>query len=123
MKENIAVLGASANPDRYSYKATKLLREHGHSVFPVHPSGRPIDDTKCYRCLEEISEPLDTITLYLGERNSTPLIDAILNAKPRRIIINPGAENDELRRRCSEAGIVVQEACTLVLLHTGQYSS
>jgi uncharacterized protein len=118
---NVAVLGASTNPDRYSYKAVKLLEEMGHSVFPVHPSARPIDGTRCYASLGEIEEPVDTITVYLGERNSTPLVDQIIQAKPRRIILNPGAESDLLSRRCEEAGIQVQEACTLVLLHTGQF--
>lgn len=121
MAENVAVLGASTNPERYSYKAVMMLKEYGHNVYPVHPSARPIDSIDCYPNLEAIHEPLDTITLYLGEKNSTPLIDSIVAAKPRRIIINPGAENEELENKCRAAGIEVQEACTLVLLRTGQF--
>lgn len=121
MAENAAVLGASANPDRYSYKAVIMLKEHGHNVFPVHPSARPIDGVTCYRDLGSVPEPVDTITLYLSEKNSTPLIDDIIAAKPRRIILNPGAENDELKAKAEAAGIEVMEACTLVLLRTGQF--
>jgi len=119
--ENVAVMGASSNPERYSFKAVKLLEEYGHKVFPVHPSKHPIDGTTCYGCLEEIGEKIDTITLYLGPRNSTPLIDEIISTRPGRIIMNPGAENDELKQRCEQAGIEVQEACTLVLLKTNQF--
>ncbi|MCE5200615.1 CoA-binding protein, partial [bacterium] len=97
MSYNVAVMGASSNPERYSYKAVKLLAEHGYQVFPVHPSERPIDGVKCYASLGDIDEPLDTITVYLGEKNSTPLIDEIIAKHPRRVILNPGAENDELK--------------------------
>lgn len=121
MPENVAVLGASTNPDRYSYKAVMMLKEYNHNVYPVHPSARPIDGVVCYPDLTSVPEPLDTITLYLGEKNSTPLINEIIASKPRRIIVNPGAENDELQTRCQAAGIEVIEACTLVLLRTEQF--
>lgn len=121
MSTNVAILGASANPERYSYQAVMLLAEHGHRVFPVHPSARPIGDHPCYPSLGAIEEPLDTITVYLSVKNSTPLIEEILARKPRRVILNPGAENPELAQRCTAAGIRVQEACTLVLLRTGQF--
>lgn len=121
MEYNVAVLGASANPERYSYKAVKLLMEHGHDVFPVHPSARPIDGIKCYACLDDIVEEIDTITVYLGQANSTPLIDDIIKMNPRRVILNPGAENPELKSECEAAGIEVIEACTLVMLRTGQF--
>ncbi|MCE5323593.1 CoA-binding protein [bacterium] len=121
MKYNVAVLGASAKPERYSYKAVKLLADHGYAVFPVHPSGRPIDGLRCFPRLDAIEEKLDTITIYLGQNNSTPLIEEIIKAHPRRVILNPGAENDTLASRCKESGIEVQQACTLVLLSTGQF--
>lgn len=121
MAENVAVLGASSNPDRYSYKAVKLLTEMGHRVFPVHPSGRPIDGIACYHTLADIGEQINTITVYLSEKNSAPVVEQIIECKPRRVILNPGAESDLLTRRCEESGIEVQEACTLVLLRTGQF--
>lgn len=121
MAVTVAVLGASSNPDRYSYKAVKMLSESGYSVFPVHPSATPIDDISCFPSLAAITEPLDTITVYLSEKNSTPLIEDILAGKPRRVIMNPGAENPTLADRCRAAGIQVMEACTLVLLRTGQF--
>ena len=121
MDYNVAVLGASSNPERYSYKAVKLLAEHDYCVFPVHPSKRPIDGIQCYASLGDIGREIDTISVYMSPRNSTPLIDQIIAANPRRVILNPGTENPELRERCQEAGIEVIEACTLVLLNTGQF--
>lgn len=121
MAENVAVLGASSNPDRYSYKAVKLLDEMGYNVLPVHPSARPIDGIRCYSSLKETGSQIDTVTVYLSERNSTPIVEEIIGSKPRRVILNPGAESEPLKVRCEAEGIIVQEACTLVLLRTGQF--
>ncbi len=121
MQKNIAVLGASSNTERYSYKAVMLLDEMGYSVFPVHPSARPIDGIKCYASLGEIGEEIDTITVYLSDKNSEPILEQIIESKPRRVILNPGAESDLVTNKCEAAGIEVLEACTLVLLRTGQF--
>ncbi|HEX7515879.1 MAG TPA: CoA-binding protein [Chthoniobacterales bacterium] len=57
----------------------------------------------------------------LGEERSNPLIDEIVSAKPRRIIMNPGAESSALEAKAEEACIEVVEGCTLVMLRTGQF--
>lgn len=121
MSTTVAVLGASSNPDRYSYQAVALLSELGYRVFPVHPSARPVAGVACLPSLEAIAEPIDTITVYLSAANSSPLIDEIVRCRPRRVILNPGAENAALTTRCREAGTQVLEACTLILLRTGQF--
>lgn len=121
MKYNVAVLGASSNQERYSYQAVKLLSEHEYGVFPVHPAAKPVDGHPCFPSLGSIKEPLDTITVYLSEKNTTPLIEEIIVSGPRRVILNPDAENSTLTSRCLAAGIQVLEACTLVLIRTGQF--
>lgn len=120
-KETVAILGASSKPDRYAYKAFEMLREFGHRPVPVNPAFADILGEKCYPNLSDAPGPIDTVTLYLGPARSTPLIDEIIGAKPRRIIMNPGAENPDLAERADEAGIEVVEACTLVMLRTGQF--
>jgi predicted CoA-binding protein len=119
--ETVAVLGASPKPDRYAYKAFELLREYGHHPLPVNPAFDEILGEKCYPTVSHAPGPIDTVTLYLGEARSTPLIDEIIGAKPRRIIMNPGAENSALAAEAEKAGIEVVEGCTLVMLRTGQF--
>ena len=63
----------------------------------------------------------DTVTMYLGERNQEPWEQRILELAPKRIIFNPGAENRDFARMAEAQGIEVLEACTLVMLGTGQY--
>lgn len=119
--ENVAILGASPKRDRYAYKAFELLREYGHRPIPINPAFPEVLGEKCYPKISEAPGPIDTVTLYLGEARSNPLIDEIINAKPRRIIMNPGAENFALAEKAEEAGIEVVEGCTLVMLRAGQF--
>lgn len=119
--KTVAILGASPKPDRYAYRAMQLLREYGHRTVPINPAFDEILGEKCYPTISDAPGPIDTVTLYLGETRSSPLIDEIINARPRRIIMNPGAENSALATKAREAGIEVVEDCTLVMLRTGQF--
>ena len=118
---NVAVLGASDQPDRYSYKAVMMLKEKGHTPFPVHPRIAEIEGLRVYRTLVDIPEAVDTITVYLAPPRSGAMADEILACGARRVIFPPGAENPDLERRLKDKGIEALEACTLVMLTTGQF--
>jgi predicted CoA-binding protein len=119
--KTVAILGASPKPDRYAYQALQLLHEYGHRTLPVNPAFDEILGEKCYPRISDAPGPIDTVTLYLSEARSTPIIDEIIGVKPRRIIMNPGAENSILAATAKDAGIEVVEGCTLVMLRTGQF--
>lgn len=119
--ERVAVLGASSKPDRYSFRAVRMLDEHGHEVFPISPRGETIDGHPGYKSLGDIEPRVDTLTLYLNPTRLAPLRDEILEHAPRRVIFNPGTESDQLEQQLREAGIETIRACTLVLLSTGQF--
>lgn len=114
------VLGASANPSRYSYLALNALQSKGHDVTAIGKRTGKVGNVEIGTKEKDIMD-LDTITLYLNPLNQKPYYDYILSQHPKRIIFNPGAENKELFSLAKENGIVPQEACTLVLLSTGQY--
>ncbi len=119
--ETVVVMGASPKPDRYAYKAMEMLARFGHRAIPVNPALDEVLGEKCYGRIADVPEKIDTVTMYLGKQRSDPLTDEIIAAKPRRIIMNPGAENDALTEKAEAAGIEVEEACTLVLLQTGGF--
>lgn len=119
--ENVAVIGASEKTDRYSNKAMRMLAEHGHNPIPVAPAKKTILERIAYSTLTDVPDKLDTVTLYLGPGRQAPVIDAVIARKPRRVIFNPGAENPEAYNQLKNAGIEVVEACTLVMLKTGQF--
>lgn len=114
------VLGASTDTSRYSNKAIKLLRSHHHDVVAV---GRDEGEVAGVGIIHDIPEgdKIDTVTMYLNPVRQQVYYQKILNLKPRRIIFNPGAENLELEKLAADNGIATEEACTLVLLNTGQY--
>ncbi len=115
------MLGASPKADRYAYKAMQMLKEYGHRPVPVNPAFNEILGEKCHRSISDVPEKIDTATLYLGEARSVPLIPEILAAKPRRIIMNPGVENDTLAAEAEKQGIEVVYGCTLVMLRSGTF--
>jgi predicted CoA-binding protein len=120
-KERVVIVGASNNPERYSHRALLLLRKHGHEVVPVHPKLAEIEGIPVVADLSLIAGPVDTVTMYVGPAISSGLQDKLIALKPRRVIFNPGAENASLAEALQKAGIACEEACTLVLLNTGQF--
>lgn len=121
---NVAILGASQNPERYSFKALQSLLHKGHHVFPVNPTLESILGHRCYSSLQEIIDsevPIDTLTIYVNSEVSSNLEELILMLNPKRVIFNPGAENKELEKNLNGQGIENLEACTLVMLSTGQF--
>ena len=114
------VLGASLNSSRYSNKAVKLLRAYKHEVLAIGRDEGNIDDVKIVHAFSA-DDKIDTVTVYLNQEDQKIYYEKIVAAKPRRIIFNPGAENDELEKLARENGISTETACTLVLLNTGQY--
>lgn len=117
----VAVVGASAKPARYSNRALCMLQAGGHNPIPVSKFGLDILGLKGYSSVGAIPDPLDTVTMYLAPRHQAPVIRDILAVRPRRVIFNPGAENPHAYPALEAAGIEVVEACTLVLLSTGQF--
>ena len=117
----VVVLGASPKPWRYSNQALRLLAEQGYQVLPVHPKISSIDGLAVIHDLKAIHDKVHTLTMYVGPERSFSLIAAIVRLKPGRVILNPGAESDELETRLHEHRIPFMHACTLVLLRTGQF--
>jgi predicted CoA-binding protein len=121
--ERVAILGASDNPARYAFRALDLLTRHGHDVVLVNPQLTSVAGRPCVARLEDIDGAIDTITVYLRNELSEPLADAMLAAKPRPLIFNPGTESPVLKRTLEAARIRVQWECTLVLLNSGRFEA
>jgi uncharacterized protein len=119
-RKKTLVLGASSNPARYSYLAIQRLRAHNHPVIAIGRRTGQVADVNITK--DHLPEnDVDTITLYLNPKNQVEYYDYILDLHPRRIIFNPGTENEELMLKAKEKDIKSVIACTLVMLGTGQY--
>lgn len=114
------VLGASDNPGRYSYLAVQRLRSHGHPVVAIGKKEGMVGDVAIRKGAQE-EQGVDTVTLYLNPLHQQAYYDYILQLHPKRIIFNPGTENEDLILKARENQIQPVIACTLVMLSTGQY--
>ena len=117
----VAVLGASANPHRYSHMAIVLLKEKGFPVVPIHPALEEIQGLPVVKRLADIQHEIHTLTLYVSAKHLPQIIGEIVRLAPRRVIFNPGTESVETIEALSRSGIECVEGCTLVMLKTGQF--
>ena len=121
MKKTV-IVGASSNPGRYAQLAGRMLREYGHPIIPlgIHEGElfeEPILDIK-----EKPEIPgVDTITLYVSPKNQEGWYEYLLSLNPKRIIFNPGTENEKFMEMAEAKNIEAVTGCTLVMLRTNQY--
>jgi hypothetical protein len=119
----VAILGASPKPERYAYKAFRMLQDYHHKVVPVHPTLKELEGIPVSPSLDDITEEIHTLTVYVGPRFIGEEIDRIVRLKPGRVILNPGTESPELMAALDQVGIPYLKACTLVMLRTGQFDT
>lgn len=120
-KNTTLVIGASENTDRYSNMAVRSLLSHGYKVAAIGARKGEIHNVPIEVDTQVIQEDIDTVSLYVNPSRQAPYYDIILSLKPRRVIFNPGTENPAFMEQLKGANIEPIEACTLVMLSTGQY--
>ena len=122
LRKKTVVIGATPNPGRYAHLAANMLSQYDHEVIPMgiktgQVAGKEILNLRDKPALEGV----DTVTLYIGPQHQPEWYDYIISLSPKRIIFNPGTENDEFEKLAERSGIEATEACTLVLLRSNQY--
>jgi uncharacterized protein len=120
MTKKTMVLGVSLNPDRASFQAVKKLSDLGIETHGIGIKNGYIGNVQIIED-RPVIDKVHTITLYLNSERQKDYYSYILSLHPRRLIFNPGAENEELKNLANAHGIQTEESCTLVLLSTGQY--
>jgi uncharacterized protein len=120
MEKKTLVFGASEKPWRYSHMALQLLAAKGVPALAVGQAEGKVGQVKI-----ETGQPaytdVHTITMYVAPEHQGNLEKYLLGLQPKRIIFNPGTENRDLAGKARAEGIEVVEACTLVMLRTGQF--
>ena len=120
MMKKTLVLGASIKAYRYANKAVKKLMSKGIDAVCIGKVDGQIDGIIIH-ATKVFFKDIDTVTIYLNKKNQKDYYDYILNLSPRRVIFNPGTENKELEKILRTNGILVENACTLVLLSIDEY--
>lgn len=122
MSKRTVIIGATTNPSRYAYLAAEMLTEYKHEIVPVGIKsgvvlGKEILPIQSHPFIQDV----DTITLYIGPQHQPEHYEYLLSLKPKRVIFNPGTENSEFEKMVEDSGAEAWQACTLVLLRSGQY--
>lgn len=122
--ENVLILGASENPERYAFKAMEMLESYGHKTVLVNPRFKNIGKRECFSTISEAKASnlsIDTVTLYVNPQILVKSVDEIISLAPKRIIFNPGTEDLDIMKKFEDKKIEVIEGCTLVMLRTNQF--
>ncbi len=121
MKKTILV-GATPNSSRYAYLAATMLEEYQHDTVLLGIKKGEINGKKILDIREKpLITDVDTITLYIGPHRQPEWYNYLLSLKPKRIIFNPGTENEEFENMARQQHVEALQACTLVLLRSRQY--
>ncbi len=117
---SVLIIGASPKKERYSQKAMTLLLQLGHQVLLYHPKHSQIQGHKVINSLGDCP-PVDTITVYVNPTALSKMKEQVASLKPRRMIFNPGTEDEDLIAYFENCGIQTVQACTLVMLKTRKF--
>jgi len=119
MKKTL-VLGATPDESRYAWLAATKLMRYGHPVVLVGNKRGKVNGQAIINGQPDEKE-VDTVTLYMNPKNQESFLDYIIKLKPKRIIFNPGTENDKLIEMAEQNNIEPIIGCTLVMLSTGEF--
>ena len=120
MSKKTLVIGASTDTGRYSFLAANSLLKHQHKIELLGRTEGKIGENEI-KIGKPALDDIDTVTMYVNPKHQAEYYDYIVGLKPRRVIFNPGTENAEFEELLTENNIEPIEACTLVMLSTGQY--
>ncbi len=122
MNKKTVIIGATTNPSRYAYLAAGMLTEYNHEIVPIGLKKGEVFGKQILLINERpFVNNVDTVTLYIGPQHQPEHYDFILSLKPKRVIFNPGTENEEFEKLLETAGTETLQACTLVMLRSHQY--
>jgi uncharacterized protein len=113
-KPTVAIIGASADRNKFSNKSIHAHLAAGYEVFPVHPKEETIEGLKVYRSMLDIPVALDRVSLYLPPAIGLKVLDDIAKKGCRELWINPGAESPELMARAEGLKLNTIYACSYV---------
>jgi uncharacterized protein len=117
--QTVVVLGASDNPERYSNKAVRILKEKGFHVVPVHPTLKSVEGISVAPSLDDVAEPVDILSVYVRPEVFLPMMGSVEDMKPGRVILNPGTESPAAAMALERLCIPYHQGCTITMAQSG----
>jgi predicted CoA-binding protein len=122
-QKSVAIIGASADREKFGNKSVRAHLKRGWKVFPVNPKVDEIEGLPAYKSLLDIPEKINRISVYLPPKVSMNLLDDFKKVDPEELFFNPGAESDELMEAARAKGLPAAAACSIIDIgeHTSNY--
>lgn len=113
-RKSIAIVGASADRNKYGNKAVRAYQQMDYDVYPVNPKEELIEGLKVYKSLLDIPGSLDMVSIYLPPALGLKVLDDVAKKGCSELWLNPGSESDELIEKATDLKLNVVCACSIV---------
>ena len=112
--KTVAIIGASANRNKFGNKSVRAHLKQGWEVYPVNPKGGEVEGLEVYASVRDIPVKLDRVSLYLPPAVALKLLPDIAAVRPDEFFVNPGAESEEFVEQARRLGLDPILACSIV---------
>lgn len=117
--KTIALIGASSNSSRDSYKVMKFLIDRGYKVFPVNPNeaNKFILGQKCYSSLKSIKQKIDMVDIFRAKEFILDITREAIELKVKIIWTQEDLIDEKAAKFGTDAGLtVIMDECPKKIL-------
>jgi len=117
--KTIAMVGASADPTKFSYGVLRVLHEQGYRMIPVNPreAGNEIRELPVFASLADISEPVDMVQVFRASDALPGIAQEAIDIGAKVLWGQIGVYSDEAAKLAEDAGLrVVMNRCPKIEL-------
>lgn len=111
----VAVIGASADRNKFGNKSVRAHLAQGYRVFPINLKGGIIEGLPAYQRIGQIPvQPVDRVSIYLHPADAAALMPEIAAVGCRELYLNPGSDGPEAIAAAEAAGLTPIISCSIV---------
>lgn len=111
--KNWVVVGDVLNSSKYAFKILSSLKAAGYNVKGVNPKA---DSEEVYKGLKDVPYKIDVVDLCIHPAKGIEIVKELKEIGINYLLIQPGAESEEILSFCEENSIIAIEGCALVEL-------
>ena len=114
-QKRFAIVGATANPEKYGNQIFKNLRARDYEVYPVNPRLKELEGVKCYASLDDIPVKVDVVDFVVPPEVTEVILKDCKRLGLNHIWLQPGSESEAAIAYCHENNLkVVHDVCVML---------
>lgn len=114
MSKTVAIIGASANRDKFGNKALRAFERQGYRVIPINPTEAEVEGHKTYASVLDVPGTIDMATVYVPARAGVGVMEELAKKGVGEVWLNPGADEDAVVERARALGLKTIQACSII---------